>query len=116
MRVATSPGRISSMKKMTSETRSRVRSESRIRSMIRRRICISLDRPPQRTRPGRKAPPGAVRLSASGLLAADVLEVQVEVLGPRDITAAALALRQNLVDEHRQDEPALIGQHLAGLL
>ena len=50
------------------------------------------------------------------LLAAQVLEVEIEVLRPGSVPLAAFAQRQDLVHEHRQDQAAFLGEQLAGLL
>src|SRR6185369_11662168 len=119
MRLATSPGRISSTKKMISETRSSVSSESRIRVAT----SFSIDKGNLRFGPHdqKEKRPDADPEPASGrgsslLAAAQIFKVQVEVLRPRRVALAALAQGQDLVDEHRDDDAAFLGQQLAGLL
>src|SRR5688572_6075876 len=117
MRLATSPGRISSTKKMISETRSSVSSESRIRIATSFRIDkgtsvqLALKKAPGCRFPFRH-PGGWFSL----LAAAQIFKVQVEVLRPRRVALAAFAKRQHLVDEHRNDDATFLGQQLAGLL
>src|SRR4029453_5811576 len=111
MRVATSPGSTSTPGKRNTETSRSVSSDSRTRLPISLTICTAWSPvlpDPSLTRRGR-----------AGLLhalprAGDVFEVQVEVLRVRGVAAAALAQRQDLMDEHRDDDAALVRQQLAG--
>ena len=99
IRDATSPGNTSSIAKMMIETSSNVSRDSSTLLTTRRRTNI-----PRSARTGPHAPK---ELS----LTFQRLEVQVEVLRARLVAGAALAHRQHLVDEHRDDHAALLGEH-----
>src|SRR5688572_30133998 len=119
MRVATSPGRISSTANMKKET------SRSVKSAITRRWAISLVTNTDdqlrwnSSKLLAKLPRRAYRPPGEGvflLAAAQIFKIEIEVLRPRRIAGAALAQGQNLVDEHRDDGATFIGEQLADLL